>query len=130
MRRKHPLSTHTWILLLAILFLAMVSLALLFHLSNAQRTIACIYEDGTLTRQIDLSQIKETQEFTLAVDGRENTIRVRPGGICMAAANCPDQTCVHQGWLESGITPIVCLPHRIVIRLESDRTDAFDVIVG
>lgn len=36
----------------------------------------------------------------------------------MLEADCPDQVCVHAGWLTDSAAPIVCLPHRLVIRLE------------
>ena len=58
-----------------------------------------------------------------------NTIRVEPGRVCVIAADCQDATCVHMGWLSGGTVPIVCLPHRLVIRLEHtamETTDGFD----
>ena len=52
-----------------------------------------------------------------------NTIQVEPGRIRVLEADCPDQVCVRQGWISDEVTPIVCLPHRLVIQV-SGGTDA------
>ena len=50
-------------------------------------------------------------------------------------ADCPDQYCVHQGFRSSG-TPIVCLPHELIIEFVSDPglegagADGVDGVVG
>lgn len=60
-----------------------------------------------------------------------NTLRIEPGRICVVRADCPDQTCVNMGWLSHGAMPVVCLPHRIVIRLEEKVAgmESFDAVV-
>ena len=35
----------------------------------------------------------------------------------MLEADCPDQVCVRQGWVQDRTVPIVCLPHRLVIEI-------------
>ncbi len=47
-------------------------------------------------------------------------IRVEPGRIAVTAADCPDKVCVDAGWRSDSASPIVCLPHRLVIRIEKD----------
>lgn len=130
MKQKRIWGTGAWSILLIAAFLLSAGAALLIHTANDSGSIARIYVDGELWREIDIARVEEAAEFTLCVDGRENTIAVRPGGIRMASANCPDQTCVRQGWLEGGLTPIVCLPHRVVIRLDDASEEEFDAVSG
>lgn len=81
--------------------------------------VANIYQNGLLIRSVDLSQVTESYSFTVTDnDGHENLITVEPGRIRVTSANCPDQICVNSGWLDSGVEPIVCLPAKLVIRLE------------
>ena len=40
--------------------------------------------------------------------------------ISIIDANCNDQICVNQGPISNTITPIICLPHKIIIKIESD----------
>ena len=35
----------------------------------------------------------------------------------MKSADCPDQVCVHQGWISDSTVPIVCLPHQVIIEV-------------
>ena len=52
-----------------------------------------------------------------------NTIQIQDGKICVQAAECPDQTCVHMGYLSDSGLPIVCLPNRLVIQFSNAELD-------
>ena len=56
--------------------------------------------------------------LTVESDAGVNIIQIEPGQIRILEADCPDQVCVQAGWLTDSAAPIVCLPHRLVIRLE------------
>ncbi|MBR4895991.1 MAG: NusG domain II-containing protein, partial [Clostridia bacterium] len=63
----------------------------------------------------------------------ENTVRVETGRIRIVSADCPDKICVDTGWISDSAAPIVCLPHRLVIRLEEGPADdarALDGVAG
>ena len=51
-------------------------------------------------------------------------MEVRAGAIRVSEADCPDKICVGMGWLTDGAFPIVCLPHRLMIRLKGTAADA------
>lgn len=48
-------------------------------------------------------------------------------GLCVAVSDCPTQDCVHTGTITRSGQSIVCLPARIVIRLEGGETAPGDV---
>jgi hypothetical protein len=74
--------------------------------------------------------VEESFSFVVtAEDGGENTVLVEPGRICISEADCPDKVCVHQGYIENGVVPIVCLPNQLVIRIEG-TDDEFDGVAG
>lgn len=52
-----------------------------------------------------------------AGEGRYNILRSAEGGIDIQEANCPDQICVRWGRIRSAGHTIVCLPHRVVVRI-------------
>ena len=128
MRKTH--SNRFWILLVAgLLALCGASALLLRH--TGSRTLARIAVDGQVVREIDLAAVTSEASFALETPGGANTIAVRPGGIRVLDADCPDQVCVNQGWLTGGQVPIVCLPHRLVITLVSGGSaDALDAVTG
>lgn len=80
--------------------------------------IAKITQKGQLVDEIDLSQVKEPYSFVIeGENGALNTVQVEPGRICISEASCPDQICVHQGWISDGSEPIVCLPNQVIIQI-------------
>lgn len=77
--------------------------------------------DGVVLRRIELDRVTAAESFSVdCPDGGYNIVEVRPGGIRVLEADCPDRICVEQGWLTDSSAPIVCLPHRLVIRLAGE----------
>lgn len=95
-------------------------------------TVARVEVDGEVVRRIDLRAVAAAGEtFEIITPWGTNTVELRPGGIRVLDADCPDRICVNQGWLQGGFLPIVCLPHRLVISLESGGSaDAPDAVTG
>lgn len=100
-----------------------------FWLRGADETIATITLDGEVIAEYDLSQVRETEMFTVGAPGAENTTRVSPEGIAVISADCPDQVCVHQGVRSHGPQPIVCLPHKLSITFSTDA-NGVDAVAG
>ncbi len=126
-------STRIWVAVLSVIFVIAIGGMLLMNTGGRQATVARIYRSGELIAEIDLSTVTNPYNFTITSDKGKNTISVRSGGISVSDADCRDSICVKQGWLETGITPIVCLPHELVIRLEKDDAaadDVFDAVAG
>lgn len=106
------------ILLAALVLLAAASAVFLLLRPKDGGKTAQISLDGELVKEIDLDAVREPYTFTLdGPGGFSNTVRVEPGRICVESAGCPDQICVHQGFIEDGTFPIVCLPNRLMIEI-------------
>lgn len=121
-------SNKYWIAILGGLLLVSVVAALLLRQTPVTRV--AIWQDGEMIQSLDLTAV--TKPYTMTVERGDgfNVIGVEQGRICVLEANCPDSYCVGQGWLESGSAPIVCLPHRLVIRVEGGSPPELDAIVG
>ncbi len=94
------------------------SAAFLMLRPKGEGQVARISLDGQVVQEIDLSRVE--QPYTLTLEGPggfSNTITVEKGRICVSKAGCPDQICVHQGYISDGTTPIVCLPNRLIIEI-------------
>ncbi len=84
---------------------------------------ASIYSDGKLIKTIDLRNAGD-QTFTVYSEDRGyNVITVKDGSISVTDADCPDRICVMTAPISDGIQPIVCMPHKLVIRIETNRTE-------
>lgn len=86
-------------------------------------TIAVITVDGEEYERIDLSRVQESYDIEISTQYGSNTIHVEPGRISVTAANCPDRICVAQGAIDKGGIPIVCVPHRLVVKIEGSEID-------
>ena len=53
-------------------------------------------------------------------DGSLNIIRVENGVVWMQEANCRDGLCIRQGKMKNGAKTLVCLPHKLVVKMDGD----------
>jgi hypothetical protein len=110
--------TKVWVIGILAALLLCGGCALWLSTRSAPGMVANIYVDGECIHCVDLSQVTETETYTVEDDLGVNVIQIEPGRIRVLEADCPDQVCVDAGWLTDSAAPIVCLPHRLVIRLE------------
>ena len=99
-------------------------------LGRTSVTHARIYQDGALIMQLDLTAVASPYTFPVERGADFNVIAVEHGRIRVLEANCPGGACVRQSWVSGGSIPIVCLPHRLVIRLEGGVPLNVDAVVG
>ena len=121
-------SNRFWFYVLGALLIISVAAAL--ALSQTPTDQAHIYQDGLLVESLDLSGLSQPRSLTVESAVGYNTIIAERGRIRVSEADCPDGLCVRQGWSDRGSVPIVCLPHRLVIRFEKGEADDLDAVVG
>ena len=113
-----------WKIVIAVFVLVIVlggllSSWLVIRSAQVPHGVARIYQDNELVHEVDLSTVQESYTFPVYGEhGEENIVLIEPGQISMQSSNCPYQVCVHSGAISSGLLPITCLPHRVVIQIE------------
>ena len=112
------IKTGTWIKIIAAVFAVSLTAAIVSFFMPTGGKIANIYVDGECIRSVDLSDVSESFEFDVETPAGTNRIRVEKGRICVISADCPDEVCVKTSWIGDSSMPIVCLPHRLVIKIE------------
>lgn len=98
-----------------LLIFAVSVLMSFFVLRPSGKHLVEIVQEDTVLYTIDLDRA-ENQELIVCYGESSNTIRIENGEIWVAAAECPDHTCMKMGKLHSESLPIVCLPNRLIIR--------------
>lgn len=109
--------------LLAIICIGGIVAFLLMKQTSVADPVAEIYVDGALVRTEKLSQ---EQSFSLTTEYGYNDILIENGSISVKAADCPDKVCVNTGATNSSVVPIICLPHRLEIRIVSAEDAGID----
>lgn len=123
-------STKFWLLVVGIVLAVAAAASVAIFCNKLGDATALIYQDGACVRTIDLNQVDEPYSFTVEWDGGYNVVEVERGRIRVSEADCPDQVCVHQGWISNSVVPVACLPHKLVIRLASSSDSVVDGVVG
>ena len=110
------MSQKKWIIIFAVIIAAMAGIYLLLTHRSGESRIAVITSESETIRTIDLEKAEDEIISVTDSKGGKNTICIRNGEIFVEEADCPDGICVKHGPLEKSGTPIVCLPHELVIR--------------
>ncbi len=105
-----------------VLFVGAVAAAM-FVRRPSESTWVEIVQDGKVLYTLDIAD-SENRTFTIeSADGGYNKVEIIDGAIRISDADCPDRTCVNTGFLRSETIPIVCLPHRLIIRYTEEQED-------
>lgn len=91
---------------------------------------AVITADGAAVERIPLENRERTERI---VSSCGYTLRVvaEEGDVWVESADCPTQDCVRTGHISRSGQSIVCLPARVIVRLEGGTADsAVDAVIG
>ena len=92
---------------------------------------AVITVDNEEVKRINLSKTEGTEVFDItSEDGGINRVEVKQDKIRVIYANCPDQIDVKQGEISQPGEMIICLPHKFVIEIVTQNTQADDLIIS
>jgi len=112
----------------AVLFLTLVSIIVpgIFSAGNNIRPKAVIIQDNKVIKEINLEKIDKAERFEIR--GYYNiTVLMEQGRIRFEEADCPDKLCVKTGWLSKPGDTAICLPARVIIKIEGEKEDNEDV---
>ena len=106
-------------LAIACLIFAVSAAAALWLRRPSDSTWVTITQTGKVLYTLNLATFDDEQTQTIRIespDGGYNIVEIGEGNtIRISEADCPDKTCVKTGVLSDSV-PIVCLPHRLVIK--------------
>lgn len=104
-------------LLVAVIIFVTAAVVTVILRRPSDKNYAAVIQDGKTLYTIDLSSEKDRTIRIDNPDGGYNVVEISGGTIFISEADCPDKTCIKTGKLTSEGVPIVCLPHRLVIKL-------------
>ena len=109
MNRKHTTLVRDTLLILTLLLIGIILLFVLRGRSNEGSYVIIMYQN------------EEKARFSLTSDGiydinnGKNRIEILGGKVRMTYADCPDELCIRQGWIEYDGQSIICLPNKITV---------------
>jgi hypothetical protein len=112
-----------------IVIIAAASLASgLFGRSNGELALE-IASDGRVIKSSDLSSIRSGTSIVLHESGGTNVLLVSGDSVHfvrMISSDCPGGDCLRMAPLTSEYGVIVCLPHKLVIKLRAKKSSLSD----
>lgn len=123
------IKTKIWVVVISLILTVSAALSVIIFTLPKENVVA-IYSDGELLREIDLSEVAEPYTFKVEHGDGFNEILVERGRIRVSFADCPDRCCVDYGWYYGGASPVVCVPHKLVIKAVNSQKDDFDIVTG
>lgn len=110
------------IILVAAFICALLFLPRVF--SKSRKPVAIVYENGVVTHEIALSDVKKSYE--LEINGA--VLFVENGAVSYKEADCPDKTCVKSGRLSEIGDTAACVPNKTVVTVIGEKNNSPDVI--
>lgn len=74
-----------------------------------------VYVDGEIYESY---LIYENSVNDILIDDNLNVLEISNGKAFMIDANCPDKYCINQGEIVDSEKTIVCLPHKLYVKIE------------
>ena len=110
------------IVITSMIFLVGIIIWIYFRNIRISSPIAEIRSEGRIIATLPLDT---PDDMLISTESGYNRIIVSDGAVAVTEADCPDNVCVKTGAISDGGVPIICLPHRLEIRIISDP-DALD----
>ena len=87
--------------------------------------MAGVYMDGKLYASYDL---KDSQRYHIPVGDEYNEVLIEHGKVRVSSSSCKNQVCVNHSPISKNGESIICLPHKLVIRIENKKESGLDGI--
>lgn len=113
-------------ILIVILVVIIFSSILITNKDSKASNEAIVYYNNEIALRIDLNT--KLQDYVVKGYNGDVKIKAGEGKIKVMQENSPLHLCSKQGYISKSHETIVCLPNKIVIKLESN--DNLDVTVG
>lgn len=113
---KMNIKRNDFILLGAILLLSVFLFLIYRFFPAAQGSSIIIKIDGNIQNTLPL---KQDTTYVIQTGKYSNTLQIKDGSASIIKANCPDKLCVHQHKISKKGETLICLPHKLVISVDS-----------
>lgn len=99
--------------------------SLFFLGQKSGERVAVLYYEGTAVDTIFLDRVTESYHIEIG----QTVVAVEPGRICFFSGCCPDHLCQNYGWLTKNGETMACVPEKIVIAIQNQKS-APDAVTG
>jgi hypothetical protein len=105
---------------LILVLIAVIAFGFLFLRSRAQEEVlrVIIEAEGKVVKDIALNKLNPGTDFSVEGPLGYSILEVGQDRVRLRESPCPDHICLHMGWISQAGEIIVCLPNKVIIRIE------------
>ncbi len=116
--------------ILLIIAITIIAFSIYFFVTVALKEpvtngVVKVYYENEVYKTITLY---EDNTYSFSTDLGENEIEVKDGKVKMINADCRDHLCLYEGEIEYNNQSIICLPNKLVVKIENDKESELDSI--
>lgn len=104
------------ILIAAVLAISLISLVAIKMTQKDGKEVIVTVEG----KEVYKTSIKKDQIYQIPEKNGTNVMQIKDGKVTMKKADCKDQICADHKAIEKSGETIVCLPHKVVIEIQSE----------
>lgn len=101
------------VIILVLLIMAVISIVFINICFDKGNTVVVIVDD----KELYTYDLNEEQTINLPTG---NTLVIEDGYAYISHSDCPDKICIKQGKIQNVGETIICLPHKLVVKIQVD----------
>lgn len=109
-------------IVIIVIVLSAVLVFFMTHTKNTALRNAIITQNNVILKKIRLDNLSQNVHVDY-FGNYPGTIEAQNGRIRFLHAKCPDQVCVHTGWITRPGQIAVCLPAKVIVKIEGVSSD-------
>lgn len=116
--------------IIAVLILVVIALVSFFcvkFFAEGQGKYVKVYINDKLNETFNLS---EDQEYFIETKKGYNLLVIKNNKARVVDADCPNKICVDKGAISKSGESIICLPHEVVVTIDSDKEKELDAVAN
>lgn len=113
------------IAVLILVLIAVVSFVCIRFFVEGKGKYVKVYVNNKLTKTFDLNK---DREYFIETKVGYNLLIIKNNKVRILDADCPNKICVNKGYISKNEESIICLPHHVVVTVESDEEKALDAV--
>lgn len=108
------------IILLSLFIICIISAASIYFIGNKSGNYVEIISNG---ETMYVFPIGEDHEVMVECDEGYNKVVIEDGKVYVSMADCNDKICMKKGRISTINDSIICLPHKLVVRVVDKKTN-------
>ena len=115
------------IAVLVLVLVAVVSFVCIRLFAEGKGRSVKVYVDSKLSKTFDLGS---DREYFIETNYGYNLLIIKNNRVRILDADCPNKICVDKGYISKNGESIICLPHHVVVTVESDEEKTVDAVAN